>query len=156
MRLCDKASKSHSSCGLSGISKSVRWIPKSVSYFLRLEKCLIRTLRLLSKSFWKGFAFKSKARQVTLNFLSIFTSRQQKFCLNVLIWSINLSIIETTGWYLFNDIYLILVYCFVSMLMTSCFVVPTPTLGRKRITYMGPYIVVESRLWQMSFFFGEN
>ena len=31
------------------------------------------------------------------------------------------------------------VYCFVSMLMTSCFVVDTPTSRRKRITKMEPY-----------------
>ena len=70
--------------------------------------------------------------------LSIFTPRQHKVWLNVLIWSIYLSLMKSTRWDLCNDMYFIWVYCFGSMLMTSCFVGATPTVGRKRITYMEP------------------
>ena len=46
---------------------------------------------------------------------------------------------ETTGYiYLSNDMYLIWVYYFVSMLMMSCFVGAMPTFGCKRITKMEP------------------
>ena len=72
------------------------------------------------------------------NILFIFISRQLKFSLNVLIWSIYLSILETTRWYLSNDMHFVLVYCCVGMLMTSCFGCATPTLGRKRITHPQP------------------
>ena len=70
--------------------------------------------------------------------LSIFTARQHKFSLNVLIWSKYLSIMETTGWYLSIDICFVLVHCYVGMLMTSCLWGATPILGRKRITLLQP------------------
>ena len=71
-------------------------------------------------------------------FLSIFTSRQLKWSLNVLIRSIYLSIMETTRWDLSNNMWFVLVYCCVGMLMTSCFGGSTPILGRKRITLLQP------------------
>ena len=49
---------------------------------------------------------RAKYSKSPLKILSIFTSLQHKFWLNVLIWSINFSIIETKGWYLSNDMYL--------------------------------------------------
>ena len=70
--------------------------------------------------------------------LSIFTARRHKFSPNVLIWSKNLSIMETTGWYLSIDICFVLVHCYVGMLMTSCLWGATPILGRKRITLLQP------------------
>ena len=83
--------------------------------------------------------FVSPAKRVCLfGFLSIFTSRQLKLSLNVLIRSIYLSIMETTRWDLSNDMQFALVYCCVGMLMTSCFGGSTPILGRKRITLLQP------------------
>ena len=77
------------------------------------------------------------------NFLSIFTSRQLKLSLNVLIRSIYLSIMETTRWDLSNDMSFVLVYCCVGMLMTSCFGGSTPILGRKRITLLQPISLLQ-------------
>ena len=45
---------------------------------------------------------------------------------------------ETTGWYLSIGMCFVLVYCCVSMLMTSCFGGTKPILGRKRITLPEP------------------
>ena len=70
--------------------------------------------------------------------LSIFTSQQLQLSLNVLIWSICLSTMETTRWYLSNDMLFVLVYCCVGMLMTSCFGGSTSIVGRKRITLLQP------------------
>ena len=59
------ASKSYSLRGLSGVSKSMRWIPKWLLYFIAWEICFIPTLRLLSQSLRKVVAFERKVRLVT-------------------------------------------------------------------------------------------
>ena len=56
------ASKSYSLRGLSGVSKSMRSIPKWLLYFLGLEICFIPTLCLLSQSLRKVVAFERKVR----------------------------------------------------------------------------------------------
>ena len=68
--------------------------------------------------------------------LSIFTCRQHKFSRNVLVWSIYLSIMETTGWKLSigTCMCFVLVYCCLGMLMKSYFWGAKPIFKRKKIT----------------------
>ena len=111
MRSCGKVSKSHSSRGLSGTSKSVRWIPNSRN-MLHSDTPLIIEIFNGRVSHLRAKYGKSPPK-----ILSIFTPRQQKFWLNVLIWSYYLGLMKTTRWDLCNDMYFIWVYCFGSILL---------------------------------------
>ena len=137
-RSFDKASKSYSSRGLSGISKSACWIPKSVLYFLSWEICFVRTLAYFPNHYRRLSHLRAKYDKSLPKLLSIFTARQHKFSPNVLIWSKYLSIMETTGLYFSIDMCFVLVHCCVGMLMTSCLWGATSILGRKRITFPQP------------------
>ena len=83
---------------------------------------------------------RAKYSKSSSKMFSIFTPRQHKFLPNVLIWSKYISIMETTRWYLSIDMCIVLVYCYVGMLMTSCLLGATPIWRRKRFTLPQPIV----------------
>ena len=129
-----KASKSYSSRGLSGISKSVVESFNQFYIFLARKYASFGHSAYFRNHYGRLSHLRAKFGQSSHTILSIFTARQHKFPPNVLIWSKCLSIMETTGWYLSIDMYFVLVHCCVDMLMTSLLWGTTPILGRKRIT----------------------
>ena len=118
---------------------------------VKRQNPILRAVSLVSKNLWRKYALfghsvycgniyknvshlREKYGNSPPKFLSIFSSWQLKFSLNILIWSVYLSIMETTRWYLSYNMYFVLLHCGVGMLMTLCFGRAPPILRRKRIT----------------------
>ena len=131
-------SKSYSSCGLSGISKSAIESLNQYYIFLARKYTWFGHSAYFPNHYGRLSHLRAKYGKSPPKILSIFTARQHKFSRNVLIWSKYLSIMETTGWYLSIDTYFVLVHCCVGMLMTSCLWGATSISGQKRITLPQP------------------
>ena len=95
------------------------------------EICFIRTLRLSLQYLGKVAAFDNKVRSASAPPPP--QARQSIFSPNFFLWFRYLSLMETTRLSLSNDIYFVLVYCWVGMLMTLCFCVQHPFWDAKEL-----------------------
>ena len=116
--LCSKASKSHSSRGLSGISKSVRWICNSDSYCVMLLSDTALIVEIISEGFRVWEQSTVSLHKNVVDFHSTATQILTE-CFHL----VNISRLNENYMYKMRPLhwyalYMVTVYCFGSRMMT--------------------------------------